>query len=102
MACGSALSRPILPSRRHILAPNLQEVASRVLGWPLLAVIPDRDFLYLWAAQRGISRAASGGWWSGSSRARPPITTEVFEIGDDGIRAIGAFLTAETTEDEDL
>jgi hypothetical protein len=31
-----------------ILAPNLREVVSPVLGWPLYAVIPDRDFLYLW------------------------------------------------------
>jgi hypothetical protein len=31
-----------------ILAPNLREVVSTILGWPLLAVIPDRDFLDLW------------------------------------------------------
>ena len=31
-----------------ILAPNLREVVSPVLGWPLYAVIPGRDFLYLW------------------------------------------------------
>ena len=34
-----------------ILAPNLREVVGTVLGWPLMAVVPDRDFLYLWAAR---------------------------------------------------
>src|SRR3954463_885532 len=31
-----------------ILAPNVREVLGAVLGWPLLAVVPDRDFLYVW------------------------------------------------------
>src|SRR5262245_65626020 len=41
LACKAAL----------ILAPNRREVVSATLGWPLFAVIPDRDFLYLWGAQ---------------------------------------------------
>src|SRR6266404_156026 len=34
-----------------ILAPNLREVVGAVLGWPLVAVVPDRNFLYLWPAR---------------------------------------------------
>lgn len=41
-----------LPFRSSlILAPNFRSVVGPVLGWPLLAVAPDRDFLYLWAAR---------------------------------------------------
>ena len=34
-----------------VLAPNLREIVGARLGWPLMAVVPDRDFLYLWAAR---------------------------------------------------
>ena len=80
-----------------ILAPNLREVASLVLGWPLHAVIPDRDFVYLWAAQHAHFARRLGGVVVREFTSAPyPLTTEVFEIGDGSIRAIGAFPTAET------
>jgi hypothetical protein len=75
-----------------ILAPNLKEVIADRLGWPLLAVTPDRDFLYLWAARHTdfihrVGRVVVNEY----ERASYPISTEVYELGDAGIRAIGAF-----------
>jgi hypothetical protein len=75
-----------------ILAPNLKEVVSPVCGWPLHAVVPDRDFLYVWAAQHTDFIARVGRVVVDEFTAAPyPLTTEVFEIGDAGISAIGAF-----------
>jgi hypothetical protein len=75
-----------------VLAPNLKEVVSPVLGWPLHAVIPDHDFLYLWDARHTTFMERLGGVVVEQFAESPhPLTTEVIEIGDEGIRAIGAF-----------
>jgi len=75
-----------------ILAPNLREVVGAVLGWPLMAVVPDRNFLYLWAARHTdfVQRVGSVVVRE-YSRASYPISTEVYEITDKAIRAIGEF-----------
>lgn len=75
-----------------LLAPNLREVFGTKLGWPLLAVVPDRDFIYLWAAEHSDFVRRVGGvvvreYLSASYR----ISTEVYEVSDEGIRAIGEF-----------
>jgi uncharacterized protein YtpQ (UPF0354 family) len=75
-----------------ILAPNLREVVGAILGWPLMAVVPDRDFLYLWAARHADFVERVGGVVVREySKAPYPISTEVYEIGDQAIRAIGEF-----------
>jgi hypothetical protein len=77
-----------------ILAPNLREVVGSVLGWPLMAVIPDRDFLYLWAAKHKDFVSRIGGVVVREySQAAYPISTEVYEITDGTVRAIGEFPT---------
>jgi hypothetical protein len=75
-----------------ILAPNLKEIIGNRLGWPLLAVTPDRDFLYLWAARhtdfvRRVGRVVVNEY----RHASYPISTEVYQLSDEGVRAIGAF-----------
>lgn len=77
-----------------ILAPNLHEVVGTALGWPLMAVVPDRDFLYLWAAHhtdfvQRVGRVVVREY----SKAPYPISTEVYQITDQTVRAIGAFPT---------
>jgi hypothetical protein len=77
-----------------ILAPNLRKVVGTVLGWPLSAVVPDRNFLYLWAAQHSdfvqrVGRVVVREF----SRSSYPISTEVFEITHLEVRAIGEFPT---------
>lgn len=80
-----------------ILAPNLQEAAGRVLGWPLLAVVPDRDFLYLWDARNKDFTGRVGSVVVREySQAAYPLSTEVYEIVDGGVRAIGAFPTEDS------
>jgi uncharacterized protein YtpQ (UPF0354 family) len=75
-----------------ILAPNLRDVAGTVLGWPLMAVVPDRDFLYLWAAHHtNFVQRVGGVVVREYSQAAYPISTEVYEITDEKIRAIGEF-----------
>ena len=77
-----------------ILAPNLRQVVEPVLGWPLYAVAPARDFLYLWAAERADFAGRVGRVLVDEFTKSPyPISTEVFEISDRGIKAIGAFAT---------
>lgn len=75
-----------------ILAPNLREVVGSRLGWPILAVTPDRDFLYLWAA-RHTNFAGRVGQVVVREYSQAPyhISTEVYEISDNGIRAVGQF-----------
>lgn len=75
-----------------ILAPNLRDATEAALGWPLTAVVPDRDFLYLWAARHTdfvgrVGRVVVREYLQASY----PISTEVYEITDHAIRAIGEF-----------
>lgn len=75
-----------------ILAPNLREKVEAFLGWPLLSVAPDRDFLYLWSAAHSdfagrVGHVVVREYLSSSY----PISTEVYKISDAEIIAIGAF-----------
>ena len=82
-----------------ILAPNLHEVVGAALGWPLMAVVPDRDFLYLWAAQHtDFVQRVGGVVVREYSQASYPISTEVYEITEKSIRAIGAFPIGDKTD----
>ena len=75
-----------------ILAPNLREWAGPQLGWPLMAVIPARDFLYLWDSRHSDFAGRVGEVVVHEFRESPyPISPEVFEISDSGIEAIGEF-----------
>jgi hypothetical protein len=75
-----------------IVAPNLKEVISPVLGWPLYAVIPDRSFLYLWSTQHTDFIERVGAVVVDEFTKSPyPITTEVLEISDGAIKAVADF-----------
>ncbi len=75
-----------------ILAPSLQTFVETTLGWPVLAVAPDRDFLYLWSPKDSDLTNRIGSVVLREYEQAPyPITTEVFEIADDGIGAVGLF-----------
>ena len=59
-----------------------------------MAVVPDRDFLYLWAARHTEFAGRVGGVVVREfAKASYPISTEIYEISDAGIRAIGTFPT---------
>lgn len=75
-----------------IFSPNLREVCEPVLGWPLLAVIPCRDFAFLFAASDdGIVERLGSTVVKEYRGSGYPITTEVLRIDDAGIEAIGEY-----------
>jgi hypothetical protein len=81
------------PSKASLIfSPNLKEVLSAKLGWPVYAVIPCRDFAYVFPDEdRDLIGRLGPVVVQEFSRSAYPISTEVFRISDDGIRAIGAF-----------
>jgi len=75
-----------------IFAKNLREKAEPLLGWPLFAVIPCRDFAYLIpeSAQALFPRIAQVVIGEYTKRGYP-ISTEVFKIDSEKVAAIGEF-----------
>lgn len=73
-----------------IFSPNLKEIASAKLAWPLYAVIPSRDFAYVFDDPDLIERLDKVVVQEYTESAYP-ISTEVYRIDDDGIEAIGEF-----------
>jgi hypothetical protein len=73
----------------------LKDVVEPVLGWPLFAVMPCRDFVYLLNQKDQALLGRMGQVvmreYQGSGY---PISTEVFEITDQCIRAIGDYQPA--------
>jgi hypothetical protein len=86
---------PTIPLKSSLmLAPNLREFTAATLGWPLLAVAPHRDFLYLWAAEHKdfagrVGHVVVREFGEGSY----PLSTEVWAICETGVKAIGEFPT---------
>lgn len=83
-----------LPFKAPLLfSPNLRLVVEAQIGWPIHAAIPDRDFLFIWSAQSaGIDRQIAATVIEEFDSAPHPLTTEVLEVSDTGIRAIGDLL----------
>jgi hypothetical protein len=86
-----AASRPLPSKASLLLAPSLSEVVSDVTGWPVLAVAPDSNFIYIWdASQRELIGRLGGVVTREHARAPHPLSTEVLHIGD-SIRAVGSY-----------
>lgn len=72
-----------------VFAPNVREVVGARLGWPLFALIPSRDFVYLFAEKdqgllgtlglAAVEEFENGGY---------PVSRDVFRISDDGVEAV--------------
>jgi len=86
----------MLPCKAALMtAANLKQIVAPTLGWPLLAVIPAQDFLLLWdASERDLIRQLGAVVVKEFTQSAYPLTTEVFEISDQGISAIGDFSTS--------
>jgi hypothetical protein len=84
-----------LPSKASLLlAPALREVVEDVIGWPVLAVAPDRDFVSLWnAGRRDLITGIGGVVCREHAQAPYPLSTEIFQISD-SLRAIGTYADA--------
>jgi hypothetical protein len=93
-AAGSPSSASLL------LAPALREVVSGVVGWPVLAVAPERDLIYLWNARHPDLAARLGTMVVRMHASAPyPLSTELFAISD-SIRAIGSYQPADSSNQE--
>ena len=90
-----------LPSKASlILAPNLRDIVEPSLGWPLFAVIPRRDFMFLYDARcfdkgaedifekiPGLGNIVLEEFELGAY----PLSTEIFKITDQGVRAVAEY-----------
>lgn len=75
-----------------LLAPNLRACVEPTLGWPLQAIAPDRNFLYLWASRHeDFVNRVGGVCVKEYKKSSYPLSTEVYAVEDGGIRALGAF-----------
>lgn len=75
-----------------VTAPNLKACVEMHLGWPVRAVVPCRDFVYLFPANADSLIPKLGGVVKREfSESAYPLSTEVFEISDAGLKALGAF-----------
>jgi hypothetical protein len=75
-----------------IFAPNFKEFATKKLGWPVLAVIPCRDFIFVLSEKDKALLNRMGAVVQKEYRQSGyPITTEVLRVSDEGISAVGSF-----------
>lgn len=75
-----------------IRAPSLRGKVEAKLGWPIYAVVPSRSFVFLIsrADARELGRVGPA-VVKEFTTAEYPISTEVWEVGDSSIEAVGAF-----------
>ena len=75
-----------------LFAPNLRAKVEAKLGWPILAVLPTRDFCYLLPTSAEPLLGVIGQVVINEYTKRAyPVSTEIFHIDDGGPRATGAF-----------
>jgi hypothetical protein len=85
-----------------LFCPNLKAVAEPVLGWPLFAVMPCRDFVYVLNCKDEPLLGRMGHVVMREYRESGyPITTEVFELSDRGMRVVGDYQASEPAEAAD-
>ena len=78
-----------------LFAPGLKQVVEPVLGWPLYAVMPCRDFVYVLSQKdRDLLGRMGPVVVREYDKSSYPLSTEVFEITDQGIRAFAEFRKA--------
>ena len=76
-----------------IFAPAFKNLVERALGWPVLVVLPCRDFVYVIADESPLLNRMGSVIVNEFRNSGYPITTEVLRVSDDGIEAIGRFPT---------
>lgn len=75
-----------------ILSPKFKEKVSPLLGWPVLAVIPARDFIFAFAEKdKDLIPLLGETIVREYNESSYPITKEVIRISDEGFTALGSF-----------
>jgi hypothetical protein len=80
-----------------LLSKKLKEIVIKELGWPIYAVIPVRDFVYLFSEEDSefFIERVGGVVLQEYNESGYPITTEILKCTDDGIVAIGKYANDE-------
>lgn len=76
-----------------IFARKFKELIEPVLSWPVLAVIPCRDFIYVVGDNSPLVEKIGAVVVDEFRNSGYPITTEVLRISDEGIEATGKYPT---------
>jgi hypothetical protein len=75
-----------------LFSPNLKEVLAPKLSWPVYAVIPCRDFAYVFPeTDRDLIPRLGRVVVREYTQSAYPISTEMFRVSDAGLEAIGQF-----------
>lgn len=74
-----------------ILAKGLKSKVSKYIGWPIYAVAPARDFVYIFSKEGGLINKVGAVVTKEYSQSGYPISTEVWELSDSMQKTIGAF-----------
>ena len=74
-------------------APSLREVVEPDLGWPVCAVAPCRDFLYLFREEdlQGLVPLLAAIVTQEYETSGYPLTPEVLRVSDEGVLALGSY-----------
>jgi hypothetical protein len=75
-----------------IFSPNFKEVVQPKIGWPVYAVVPCRDFAYVFPVKdKDLIPRMGRVVVDEYTKSGYPLTTEVLKISDEGIEAIGNY-----------
>ena len=74
-----------------IFAKSFKRLVEAALGWPVLVVLPCRDFIYVISDSSPLVGRMGSVVLKEFRSSGYPITTEVLRVSDEGIRAIGSF-----------
>lgn len=74
-----------------ILTKGLKNKVIKDIGWPIYAVTPARDFVYIFSKQSGLVNRVGKVVIDEYKKSGYPISTEVWELSDNSQKAIGEF-----------
>lgn len=85
-----------------IFAPNFKEKVAETIGWPVFAVLPTRDFIYVFAEKdQNLIHKIGPVVIEEYTQAGYPLSKDVFHISDVGILSIAGFSYSDVELPED-
>lgn len=82
-----------------LFSTDVKKKLEPVIGWPVLCVLPVRDFCYIFSTENDILiEQLASVVLNEFQNAAYPVTTEILKISDEGTEAIGKY---ENTEDDE-
>lgn len=85
-----------------IFAPNFKEKVAATIGWPVFAVLPTRDFIYVFSEKdQNLIHKIGPVVIEEFAQAGYPLSQDVFHISDVGILSIAGFSYSDVELPED-